>query len=91
MSFNYCHRIIRPQLAGTEFLHTVRKLELYKNEDKICTAKKNVTGGLSLGEQSKLSLAAFPSHYHIRTSLAGKFLIYAVIFVPPLPPAHSGL
>ena len=40
---------------------------------------------VSLSEQSKLSLALFPSHYHIRTSLAGKLLIYAVIFVPPTP------
>ena len=39
----------------------------------------------SLSEQSKLSLALFPSHYHIRTSLAEKFLIYAVIFVPHIP------
>ena len=39
----------------------------------------------SLSEQSKLSLALFPLHYHICTLLAGKFLIYAVIFVPPTP------
>lgn len=31
------------------------------------------------------SVALSPQCYHIRTSLAGKFLIYAVIFFPPLP------
>lgn len=36
--------------------------------------------GPSLSEQRKHSQTPFPQRYHIRTSLVGKFLIYAVIF-----------
>lgn len=37
--------------------------------------------GPSLSEQRKHSQTPFPQRYHIRTSLVGKFLIYAVIFL----------
>lgn len=53
-------------------------------------SEKECYRGASLSEQSKLSLALFPSRYHIRTSLVGKFLIYAVIFCAFLPPSTLG-
>lgn len=78
-------RIINP--AGTEFRHIV-KVRTVQTKTNMHSEKECYRGRLS--EQSQLSLV-LPLHCHIRTSLAGKFLIYAVISVPPPTLVHWGL
>lgn len=56
-------------------------------------SQKECYGGGGLSQQTKPAQSGdFPLHRHIRTSLAGEFLIHAVIFVHlPSPPVHLGL
>lgn len=57
----------------------------YKCCQSMCSVQECSMGPSASETKTAQSVALSPQCYHIRTSLAGKFLIYAVIFsCPPL-------
>lgn len=75
-------RYMKAQVSSIHKLYTVKKKKK-KNLHNCCQSMQSLQEccmGPSLSEQRKHSQTPFPQRYHIRTSLVGKFLIYAVIF-----------
>lgn len=75
-------RYMKAQVSSIHKLYTVKKKK--KKLHNCCQSMQSLQEccmGPSLSEQRKHSQTPFPQRYHIRTSLVGKFLIYAVIFL----------
>ncbi len=71
-------RYMKAQANNMHKLYTVKR----EKKHNCCQSMQSLQEccmGPSLSEQRKHSQTPFPQCYHIRTSLVGKFLIYAVI------------
>ncbi len=73
-------RYMKAQASSMHKLYTVKSIKKLHNCCQSMQSLQECCMGPSLSEQRKHSQTPFPQCYHIRTSLVGKFLIYAVIF-----------